>query len=220
MDATSVFSVAETAEQLGLDRSRVRALIAQGRLPAVRIGRDWFVAIGDLTRFQQTPRRSGRPLTPRRAWDVLHAAEATGRVEIARSAATRDPFWLVNLVRRRATVRRLHALDSLVPDIEQAVVAGGESAGRQHGIAPRDARPVCDGYINAPNAAQITDRLALVAAYGEDVNVILRVVDDSLWPFEEHTHVVGPLVAAVDMLSDPIDDRSIEAALPIVERHL
>jgi excisionase family DNA binding protein len=220
MDVESLFSVSETAEQLGLDRSRVRALIAAGRLPARRVGRDWFVGIGDVTRFQEAHRRPGRPLSPTRAWAVLEAAERSGRVDVPRSTAAHDPFWLVNLVRQRASVRRLHALERLVPDIANNLVAGGEPAARQHGIALRDSRPTCDGYIQASEAGRIIDRFALVDASGADINVLLRVIDDSMWPFAPGANMVGPLIAAVDMLSDPIDDRSIDSALPIVERYL
>jgi excisionase family DNA binding protein len=220
MDVGSLLNVSEVAEQLGVNESRVRVLISKGRLPAMRVGRDWFVGVGDLTRFQQAHRRAGRPLSPARAWDVLKAAESSGRVELPRSAATRDAFWLVNLVRQRATVRRLHVLDRLVPDVAHGLVAGGESAGRPLGIAPRDSRPSCDGYITASQVDRVVDRFALVEATGAEINVLMRVVDDAVWPFAENADTVGPLVAAVDMLSDPIDDRSIDSALPIVERYL
>jgi excisionase family DNA binding protein len=220
MDSRSLLSVSETAEQLGVDRSRVLVLISTGRLPASRVGRDWFIGITDLSRFQHAHRRPGRPFTPARAWAVLTAAEHAGRVELPRSTATRDPFWLVNLVRKRATVRRLHVLDRLVANIADEVVAGGESAGRNIGFAPRDQRPMCDGYITASRVDTLIDRYALVDAAGDEINVIIRIVNDDIWPFTKNAQTVGPLIAAIDMLSDPTDDRSIECARPIVERYL
>jgi excisionase family DNA binding protein len=220
MDVGSLLNVSEVAEQLGVDRSRVLVLISNGRLPASRVGRDWFVSIDDLTRFQQAHRRPGRPLTSARAWAVLNAAESSGRVELPRSAATRDAFWLVNLVRRRAAVLRMHALNRLVGEIATQLVAGGESAGLRLGIAPRDSRTVCDGYITASKVDNVIDRFALVEATGAEINVLMRVVDDEVWPFADNAESVGRLVAAVDMLSHPIDDRSIESALPVVEGYL
>jgi hypothetical protein len=49
---------------------------------------------------------------------------------------------------------------------------------------------------------------------------LLRSVDDEVWPFDGGDLLVGPLTAAVDMAGDPIDDRSIDAARPIIERYL
>lgn len=64
------------------------------------------------------------------------------------------------------------------------------------------------------------ERFSLVPAIGEDINVWLRAVDDDVWPFAADGSTVGPLVAAVDMAGDPVDDRSVDAALPIIERYL
>jgi hypothetical protein len=50
--------------------------------------------------------------------------------------------------------------------------------------------------------------------------VLLRSVDDEVWPFEGGKLLVGPLTAAVDMAGDSVDDRSIDAAMPIIERYL
>ena len=216
----SLLSVPETAEQLGVNRQKVLAFITDGRLPAIRVGRDWRVSIVDVTRFLQTQRRPGRPLDPAGAWALLLSAEATGRVVVRASAADRDAFWLVNLVRRRAGVRRLHALGRLVADIGTELVAGGEPAGRRHGFAPRDGHRFCDGYIARSAADSLIGRYALADAVGDEINVLLRMVDDDVWPFPSATTTVGPLVAAVDMLADPIDDRSVESARPTVERYL
>lgn len=220
MDVKSLLSVPETAEQLGVNRQKVLAFITDGRLPAIRVSRDWRVSIVDVTRFLQTQRRPGRPLDPAAAWTLLLEAEATGRALVRRSAADHDAFWLVNLVRRRACVRRLHALDALVVDIGLELVVGGEPAGRRHGFAPRDAHRFSDGYIPSSAADSLVSRYALVDAVGDEINVLLRMVDDDVWPFPADTTTVGPLVAAVDMLSDPIDDRSVESALPTVDSYL
>ena len=114
----------------------------------------------------------------------------------------------------------MHVLDRLTADLSRRVVAGGESAGRFHGTSPRDSNPTCDGYVTRSQADKLIEDFALVDAVAADVNVVLRIVDDNIWPFSAEQEVVGPLVAAVDMLSDPVDDRSIESAIPTVERYL
>ena len=60
----------------------------------------------------------------------------------------------------------------------------------------------------------------MVPAVGEEINVLLRCVDDEVWPFNDGELLVGPLIAAVDMVGDPIDDRSIDAAMPVIERYV
>ena len=47
------------AERLGVTPSRIRVLIASGRLPAVRVGRDWLIEERHLARVAE--RKPGRP---------------------------------------------------------------------------------------------------------------------------------------------------------------
>jgi excisionase family DNA binding protein len=46
-------------EKLGITQGRVRALIHAGRLPATKLGRDYFVDPKDLTKVKD--RKPGRP---------------------------------------------------------------------------------------------------------------------------------------------------------------
>jgi excisionase family DNA binding protein len=220
MDLGSLISVEDAAQLLAVNRQKVRAFIGQGRLPAVRIGREWRVSVVDLTRFMQTERRPGRPLGASAAWRLLGVGETTGHVQLPRAAPNGDAFWLVNLVRGRASVGRWHALERLLPEIADLLVVGGETAGRDHGFAPRGSSAAIDGYIRASKVEATVGRFALSPAVGAEINVVLRAVDDIVWPFERGVRLVGPLTAAIDMLGEPIDDRSVESARPIVERHL
>jgi excisionase family DNA binding protein len=52
----ALLTTREAAAQLGITDSRIRQLIRAGRLPARRMGRDWFVDEGDLRAFQPAPR--------------------------------------------------------------------------------------------------------------------------------------------------------------------
>ena len=49
----------QAALALGITRRRVNAMI--GRLPAVKIGRDWLILQEDLDKFAAIPRKVGRP---------------------------------------------------------------------------------------------------------------------------------------------------------------
>lgn len=49
----------QAAERLGITPNRLRVLIRQGRLPAVRFGRDWQIQASDLALVAD--RKTGRP---------------------------------------------------------------------------------------------------------------------------------------------------------------
>ena len=51
----------QAAESLDLHRTRIWQLIKSGRLPAVQLGRDWFVKEQDLLKFKSLDRPRGRP---------------------------------------------------------------------------------------------------------------------------------------------------------------
>jgi excisionase family DNA binding protein len=219
MDVDSLVSLRDAADMLGVSRQKVQQLIAEHRLPAVRIGGNWQLSVVDVERCSQSPRRSGRPLDARRAWQLLRDAESTGKVHVPRSKVAHDAFWLANLVRRRAAVRLLHGLDSLLADIQGELVGGGETAARVHRFAPLSSAKLADGYISATKADALIRRYGLVDGHGADVNVRLRIVGNDVWPFDSG-NTAGPLVAALDMIDAPVDDRSVESALPIIERYL
>jgi len=52
-------STAEAAKRLGISPQRVRVLINQGRLVAIKIGRTHVVELASVTAY--TPRPKGRP---------------------------------------------------------------------------------------------------------------------------------------------------------------
>jgi|APCry1669188910_1035180.scaffolds.fasta_scaffold59388_3 excisionase family DNA binding protein len=56
---TDHISTAEAAQRLGISPQRVRVLINQGRLVALKIGRTHVVELASVTAY--TPRPEGRP---------------------------------------------------------------------------------------------------------------------------------------------------------------
>lgn len=45
----------QASQVLGVTPQRVLALIHSGRLPAVKLGRDWLIAVQDLQKFEKRP---------------------------------------------------------------------------------------------------------------------------------------------------------------------
>lgn len=56
-----VFNSTEAAEYVGLTDSLVRRYCREGRIPAERLGRNWYIRKSDLDRFNRKPRKSGNP---------------------------------------------------------------------------------------------------------------------------------------------------------------
>ena len=59
-----LIGTAEVAKRLGVSQDRVRALIKAERLPATKLGRDYFIAPKDLALVKN--RKPGRPRKPRK----------------------------------------------------------------------------------------------------------------------------------------------------------
>jgi excisionase family DNA binding protein len=58
--SAKLLTTREAAEQLGISRRQVQTLIERGRLPAQRVGRDFFIRASDLRLVKV--RRKGRPI--------------------------------------------------------------------------------------------------------------------------------------------------------------
>ncbi|MDP4701691.1 MAG: helix-turn-helix domain-containing protein, partial [Ilumatobacteraceae bacterium] len=65
-----MLSVLEVSELLNVSSRRVRALIADGRIPAQLIGKTWAIRNEDIALLPQN-RPSGRPLTAVNALNEL-----------------------------------------------------------------------------------------------------------------------------------------------------
>ena len=61
----ALLTVAQAAARLDVSTRRVRALIAAGRLPAEKLGRDWLIEETSLARVSD--RKPGPPLGNRNA---------------------------------------------------------------------------------------------------------------------------------------------------------
>ena len=58
-EKTKMINTKQAAQSLGITPRRVIALISAGRLPAIKIGRDWIISESDLDLVRD--RKPGRP---------------------------------------------------------------------------------------------------------------------------------------------------------------
>jgi hypothetical protein len=92
------------------------------------------------------------------------------------------------------------------------IVRGGVSAAVEHKVDLL-AQDGFDGYIRASDLDSLVSRFALEGD-AERPNVVLRVVDDAVWPFREGQRAADRAVVAVDLLeSDDARSRRSGAEL-------
>jgi excisionase family DNA binding protein len=168
--ALDVCSVREAADRLGVDRSRVQALISVGELRAEKVAGCWLIPMSELERRSRSENAGGRPWSQHRAWAFLHAVEEGE----ASPADLRGHAWQL---RRRA--RRMES--DVLPELEsqlindQRVLVGGVHAGSRFSAAARPQFPahlyVAERDLDAVYAAH--------HLFGADVpRVVLHLVDD------------------------------------------
>lgn len=191
MPDSSLLSVREAAERLGVGPMAVRQHIASGRLPAVKRGRSWWLDERAVQRMTRQPLGGGRPLSPRMAWAVLLLA--SGNQSAAEEVAGRDRYssrmrvWLRDhplrdyapRLRSRAEIEEFDAHPSELERVlhRADALATGISAGETVGLlGPASGVEV---YAPASHRRAIVDEHALSSAPG---SVRIRWVLDEVWP--------------------------------------
>lgn len=192
-------SVAEAARRLGVGVVRVHQRIADGTLPAERIGSQWVIDEASLPSVLDSS-RAGRPLSERSAWALLafsqdpHLLDGLASWERAR-AGNRLRDLLVGsgpddalpedqvratakalrfLLRKRAERRLFRASPRDLPDLRQddRVVLSGLSHPRS-GIASGD---LVEGYVAVEDLEDVVNQYLLSRASAQkDTNVVLHV---------------------------------------------
>ncbi len=206
--------VVEAAGRLGVHVQRVHQRIADGSLPAEKVGRDWLIDEVDLSRIDKRP--AGRPPSPRSAWNVLLVAAdkdpsglPPGKLAAAerwlrrlqRSAQREDEDVVVaqlrHLLGNRAERREYHVaprdLDALRGEARMKL--SGVSAS-QSGIASGD---LVESYVSAPLGEDIVDDYLLVPAPHDIANVVLHLYDEAAIPVDVDLLVPSKLLVAVDL---------------------
>lgn len=220
----SIVDVAKAASELEVSPRRVRQLIAEGQLAADRIGRSWAIEGSDLERVKLGS--AGRPWSAASAWAVLRlaaGADSPGMSALERSRARRrladhGLVGLVDRLRSRSERKQMNAHPSALERIHRdaATVRGGVSALDDHDVdlIVSDAAEV---YVKASAASDLIDRHALEVD-AERPNIIVHVVDDDVWPFDDAERVAPWPVVAIDLI-DAHDERSQRAGRELIERH-
>lgn len=213
----------EVAKQLGISERRVRAMIAEGSLPAQRMMGRWVIPANAVASFRA--KSAGRPMAEQSAWSVLR-----------RLAGDPDPM----------PPRLRHRLDGLAGDAAPAQRLRSWVGNRGEPIHLWAFKPALDGLQDDDRVVLSGDRvvddlepsgqLCLYANIADIDNVIAdhglrRVNGDRLpnaviWAVSDvdaiprnpaDSHAAAEVVAAIDLL-DEGDPRAVTIAGRIIER--
>jgi excisionase family DNA binding protein len=218
-------SISEAAKELDLHPSRVRALAAQGALPAIKIGNRWAVDRVAVARRPHGEHRAGRRFEPWNAWAILFLASGD------------EPDWLGPQERWR--LRRavsLEGLKALAPRLERrakrhafrvhpgelahlledpALVRSGISAAASYKLDLVSGAEV-DGYLPQGRLNKLQRAHALEPVAIATGNVLLRVVPDSAWHLDSRRDA-PPAAVALDLM-EAAGARSRRAGHRLLER--
>lgn len=221
-------AVPDAASILGLSSNRVRALVAQGQLPAEKVGGRWLVERAAVEARQRQAVSGGRPFAPHNAWTLLLLASGKDVDGIDPSVCSRlrRALRLEGLEKlgprlsRRAEMRFLDAHPGEVAYLfeDPELVRSGVSAAAEHGLDLVSGQEV-DGYLRAAAFEKFAASHALSPA-GRAGSVRLRLVPNESWRFLAGRPIAPLAAAALDLSEDP-DPRSARvgrAALRDIDR--
>jgi excisionase family DNA binding protein len=209
-------SVQEAAKELGLDPSRVRALVSSKVIPGVKVGDRWAIDSAEIARRRRNERSPGRPFEPGNAWAVLFLASnekapwlaSSVRWRLEQGLAFRGLTGLRSRLSRRAEIHRFEAHPGELRHLQardELIKSGISAAGRYDlGLVPGEE---VDAYIRSRLLKRVQREHALEPAAIGEGNVVLRVVPDSAWHLDDEDHVAPFAAVAVDLAADP-DSRS------------
>lgn len=216
-------SVAEAAEQLGVNQARARRLISAGELDAVKLGGRWVVDPASVERRRRLAAPRGRQFSPDRAFGLLMLAagerapwlDRVSRWKLLRELQRSGLRNLAPRLRDRAEVLRLRAHPSSLARIGQEpdVVLSGSSAAGTLGleiVAP----DLLEAYVPEERLKALARKYR--PGRSSNPNLILHVVR-GVWPFGADRRVVPLSVAAIDLLESD-DPRIGEAGLAALRR--
>jgi excisionase family DNA binding protein len=218
--------VSDAADVLGVNRSRVRALIASGTLDAEKVGGVWLVDRTSVARRNRGQASAGRPFSPANAWALLFAASGEelplglGPSERWRVRRALESYGL-NALRPRLARRAEPATYWALPGELRALrdrdglVLSGASAAAVHDLGLVGANAI-DAYVPARLALSLRREHALEAMSGPESNVILRVVPDDAWLLDGRRF--APLAKVAVDLATYADPRAARVGAEVIAR--
>ncbi len=221
-----LLAVSDTARELGVHESRVRALINAGELDAEKVGGRWLVDAATVSRRKRGQPSPGRPLSPRNAWALLLLAsgeppgeplDSVSRWRLRQSLAHRDVGAMRTKLKSRGRPRYLRALPGELRALhagDDLMLTGSSAASRYElGLLSPDA---IDAYVPAHALDNLIAEHALGATSSIDANVTLRAVPDDAWPSPARRY--APLAAVALDLVDYPDSRSSRVGRELLDR--
>lgn len=217
----SMLGVAEAAAELTVSPRRVRQMLVDGVLVGQRVGRAWVIERDQLHQVQQRRREVGRPWSAASAWAVLALADGEdpdlSPVERsrARKRLAQGMDEVAGRLAARAGLARFYAHPSVLDRLAKApaVVRGGIRAAVECG-ADLVVVDEFEGYVRASGLEELVSQFGLDDQAARP-NVLLRVVDDAVWPFPPGQVVAGRAAVAVDLLESD-DPRSRRAGAELM----
>jgi excisionase family DNA binding protein len=205
-------SVAEAARRLGLDRSRVYALVRSGELQATTDPSAGLrIDTASIERRRGLGEVVGSPLTPANAWLAIalaggdplfeaHVVDLARPAMLPRIRARVEQDGLLALaprLRRRAVLRQLRVAPARAAELaaDAALVRTGPSAAAAFGWSGLDGLPL-DVYVPPPLVPELLASSEL-EAFEPRATVWLRVVIGA-WPFPPQRAVAPAALAAED----------------------
>lgn len=219
----SMLGVADAARELGVSPRRVRQMLADGVLAGNQVGRSWVIDSEQLRQLGHRRPEVGRPWSPASAWAVLALADGhtPDLSPVDRSRAkkrlARGLDVIVGRLGARAVQQWFYGHPGVLDRLAGAddLIRGGASAaaGHEADVVVGDG---FEGYVRARDLGGLVRRFGL-DGQADRPNVLLRVVDDAVWPFESGQGSAGRAVVAVDLLESD-EPRSQRAGAELLER--
>ncbi|ANN14974.1 hypothetical protein SD37_04415 [Amycolatopsis orientalis] len=228
VSSADLLPVAQVARILGISRERVRELAHDGRLDAIRVGRELLIDVRSVERRKNVVKpAAGRPLSARMAWGLLWSLSGhrplwispSERVRLARYAREREPADWPRLLSGRARGYRARMLAGPLARLREdvhAVISGPVAAGH-HGADLMAGGADEEFYVDAGRFDELA-RSRRIRLDGAEANVVIRVpaLPGVLRPPGSDGYAI-PAAVAADLL-DAGDERSVLAAQQLLTR--
>lgn len=218
-----VVSVKEACERAGCNPAKVRELIRNGRLGAERVGNQWFIASLDVEQLRSIETPVGRPFSQRLCWGILGLLEGRlPKVVLHRQEQSRirsyqkQPVEICrDRLRGRAAAMALSVSTPTLARLRQDKrwIIGGRDAARHH-LGGFESGGLLTLYARASLKEDFLDS-SLGVPDELDPNLLLRLIDDAVWPFEnEIDHYAWGSVAWLDCHEQRINAEKLSDLWP------
>ena len=198
-------------------------MLADGLIDGQQVGRAWVIERHELDRIRQQRGPVGRPWSAASAWAVLALANGddpalspVNRSRAKKRLAEHGLVGLSNRLKARADGRAFYGHPSVLARLadEPWVVQSGVSAAGDHRVDVV-ASEAFEGYVASNHIRNLIDKYGLKDG-AERPNIILRVVDQAVWPFPADAKVASRPVVPIDLLDAP-DERSRRAGAALAQ---